>query len=366
MDDRRWRRRHGAQKDRRTAAGLWKAFRHSPFFAATALVLILPIAAGSFAGFYTYAFADPTPRSVPVALVGARDTAHSEAFVAGMEKALGARLVVRRFDTYRQALTAVEEQQVFAVLDARPDGFELTVSGASGASVAQALTQAAPREAAGAGIAVSVRDAKPLQRGDPRGLALFYITLAAVIIGFAGANQLSVNATGLNAGERIAFTGAYALLGAFVVIAVVDWTLHAITLPFPRSWLILALTMFVSGMVFTMFNTLLGRWAIAPTWGLMVVLGSPSSGGFVSWPLLPSALGLLGQWLPPGASISAQHTAVYFPGHQHVMPYLVLGAWALLSCTVFLLWRHRHPAGRPGPEPARRPRIRPLPPGRGQ
>lgn len=76
----------------------------------------------------------------------------------------------------------------------------------------------------------------------------------------------------------------------------------------------------------------------------------------------PSALGLLGQWLPPGASISAQHTAVYFPGHQH-MPYLVLGAWALLSCAVFLLWRHRHPAGRPGPESARRSRIRPLPPG---
>ncbi len=89
-----------------------------------------------------------------------------------------------------------------------------------------------------------------------------------------------------------------------------------------QSWLILALTMFTSGMVFSMFNTLMGRWAMLPTWGLMVLLGNPSSGGAVSWPLLPSAL--------------------------------VLAGWAVLSCTVFWVWRHRHPGGRetvPAPGP---------------
>jgi hypothetical protein len=97
-----------------------------------------------------------------------------------------------------------------------------------------------------------------------------------------------------------------------------------------------------------MFNTLFGRWAMLPTWGLMVLLGNPSSGGAVSWPLLPSPLGVIGRWLPPGASVNAQHTAVYFPGHQHAFPFLVLAGWALLSCTVFWLWRHRHPGGRGG------------------
>jgi hypothetical protein len=66
----------------------------------------------------------------------------------------------------------------------------------------------------------------------------------------------------------------------------------------------------------------------------------------VSWPLLPSALGAIGRWLPPGASVNAQHTAVYFPGHQHVLPFLVLAGWSLLSCGVFLNWSHRHPGGR--------------------
>jgi hypothetical protein len=44
----------------------------------------------------------------------------------------------------------------------------------------------------------------------------------------------------------------------------------------------------------------------------------------------------VGRWLPPGASVNAQHTAVYFPGNLHVLPYLVLAAWALAGVTVFL------------------------------
>ncbi|MGH3325981.1 MAG: ABC transporter permease, partial [Streptomyces sp.] len=67
----------------------------------------------------------------------------------------------------------------------------------------------------------------------------------------------------------------------------------------------------------------------------------PSSGGAVSWPLLPSLLGAVGRWLPPGASVNAQHTAVYFPGNVHVQPYLVLAAWALAGTTVFWVLNKR-------------------------
>lgn len=167
-----------------------------------------------------------------------------------------------------------------------------------------------------------------------------------MVIGFVGAIQLSVHARALTAAERIAFTAGYALLGGFAIAAAVDWLLGALDLPFVESWLILALTMFASGMTFTMFNTWMGRWAMIPTWGVMVVLGNPSSGGAVSWPLLPSALGVIGRWLPPGASVNAQHTAVYLAGHQHAFPFLVLAGWALVSCAVFLIWQHRHPGGR--------------------
>ncbi|MEU7546146.1 ABC transporter permease [Streptomyces sparsogenes] len=338
------------RQDRRGRPSWWSAFRHSPFFSATVVVLIISAGAGLFAGSYTYAFANPTPHRIPTAVVlPDHGTATEKAFVDGMEKALHASLRLHVYPTYPRAREAVEEQTVFAVLRARGRGVALDVSGASGASVAQVLTEAAPKVGRALGVPVLVRDVNPLQPGDPRGLAIFYISLAAVVIGFIGAIQLSVHARALEPGERIAFTVAYALLGGFAIAAIVDWGLGALDLPFLESWMILALTMFTSGMVFSMFNVLFGRWALIPTWGLMVLLGNPSSGGAVSWPLLPSLLGHIGRWLPPGGSVNAQHTAVYFRGHQHAFPFLVLAAWALLGCAVFWTWRHRHPGGRETP-----------------
>nr|WP_307826687.1 ABC transporter permease [Streptomyces pactum] len=318
------------------------------------LCLILAGAAGFFAGSYTYAMANPTPHRLPVAVVGEHRSPSGQAFLAGMEKALDTSLRIRPYEDDRAARRAVEEQEVFAVLELGGERVRLDLSGASGASVAELLARAGPEVGRETGVPVTVRDINPLQEGDPRGLALFYISLAAVIVGFVGAIQLSVHARALNPGERIAFTAGYALLCGFAIAAVVDWLLGAVDLPFVESWLILALTLFTSGMVFSMFNTLFGRWAMLPTWGLMVLVGNPSSGGAVSWPLLPSPLGVIGQWLPPGASVNAQHTAVYFGDHQHAFPFLVLGGWAVLSSTVFWVWRHRHPGGRdvPAREPA--------------
>ncbi|GHF60045.1 hypothetical protein GCM10010218_47030 [Streptomyces mashuensis] len=330
-----------------TAGARLRAFRHSPFFPATVLLLILACAAGLFAGSYTYAMANPTPHRIPIAVTGVPPSeATHDRFVQGMEHALHAELRLRHYATYAAARDAVAEQRVYAVLRSRPGSAGLDVSGASGATVAQLLAETAPRVGQAIGTPVAVRDINPMQSGDPRGLALFYISLAAVIVGFVGAIQLGVHARELEPGERIAFTAGYALLGGFTIAAVVDWGLGALHLPFVESWLILALTMFTSGMVFTAFNTLVGRWAILPTWGVMVLLGNPSSGGAVSWPLLPSLLGSVGRWLPPGASVNAQHTAVYFRGHQHAFPFVVLAVWAGVSAVVFWSWRHRHPGGR--------------------
>ncbi|MFC9430470.1 ABC transporter permease [Streptomyces sp. NPDC056987] len=337
---------HRAPRSRTRAAERWRAFTASPFLPAVVLMFILAAAAGLFAGSYTYNMANPTPRRIPAAVVGPTDTAEARAFVGGMEKALAASLELHPYPTDAAARRAVEQQEVFAILTFRPTGVDFAVAGAAGASVAQVLTETAAAVSRAVGVPVRISDVKPLQKGDPRGLALFYISLAAVIVGFVGAIQLSVHARGLDPGERIAFTVAYSLLGAFAIASVVDWLLGALRLPFAESWLILAFTMFTSGMVFTMFNTLMGRWAMLPTWGLMVLLGNPSSGGAVSWPLLPSVLGHIGRWLPPGASVNAQHTAVYFGNAQHVFPFAVLAGWALVSCCVFWFWRHRHPGGR--------------------
>ncbi|MET8328847.1 ABC transporter permease [Streptomyces sp. NPDC005181] len=337
---------HGEHARAPARGDRWAAFKASPYLPAVVLLFIIAAAAGLFAGSYTYAMANPTPRNIPAAVVGDPDTLGDKVFLDRLEVALDASLVLRPYATEAEARTALEEQKVFGILRSEDGGVGLDVASASGASVAQLLAESTLKVGEAAQVPVKVKDVKPLQRGDPRGLALFYISLAAVIIGFVGAIQLSVHAKALPPLDRIAFTVAYALLGGFAIAAVVDWMLGSVDLPFLQSWMILAFTMFTTGMVFTMFNALMGRWAMIPTWGLMVLLGSPSSGGAVSWPLLPSVLGFIGRWLPPGASVNAQHAAVYYQGHQRVFPYLVLAGWSLVSCTVFLVWHHRNPGDR--------------------
>jgi hypothetical protein len=238
--------------------------RGPPFLPATVLVFILAIAAGLFAGSYTYILANPTPHRIPVAVVDAGTAVPEpdQRFLDTMDRELNGSLHPLHYDTPEAAREAVESQRVFAILDVRTAArIPVDVSGASGSSVAQVVTTAAAEASRRTGIPIAVTDINPLQPGDPRGLAIFYITLAAVIIGFVGAIQLSVHAGALTAVQRIGFTVAYALLGGFAIAALVDWWLGALTLPFVQSWGILAFTMFTSGMIFSMFSVLFGRWS---------------------------------------------------------------------------------------------------------
>ncbi|QKW37070.1 ABC transporter permease [Actinomadura sp. NAK00032] len=316
----------------------WADFRASPYLPAAVLLLILTVAAGLFAGSYCYAMANPAPRHIPVAVVG---QGQSTAFLQTLDGHLDASLAVQKYPSYSEAAAAIEEQRAFAIIVLNGPQAALDTAAASGASVARILTQAAPAAGQAAGVPVTVRDIKPLQPTDPQGLAIFYISLAAVIIGFVGAIQFNVHAAALTPAARIAFTAAYAALGGLAICTVVDHGLGVLHLPFRESWSISALTMLTSGMVFTMFNALIGRWAMIPTWGLMVLIGNPSSGGAVSWPLLPSPLGTIGRWLPPGASVDAQHTAIYFHDHQRAQPFITLAAWTLTCTAIYLIWHHR-------------------------
>lgn len=318
---------------------IWSEFRNSRFLPATVIVLILGCAAGLFVGAYTYATANPKPERIPIAVVGGLPTIQAQELEAELETALGSSLDIQHVADRASALTLVQEQKAFAIIETTPGSSELTlyVSSASGQTVATLLEESVPPILDHDGFTVSTTDINPLQDGDPHGLTIFYMTIASVVVGFVGAVQLGVNAKALRPWERIGFTAAYALLGGFAMSAVVDWLLGALRLPFVESWLIVALTMFTCGMVFTMFSALFGRWAMIPTWAIMILLGNPSSGGSVSWPLLPRMLATIGGWLPPGASVYAQHTAVYFPSHQHIWPFLVLFGWSAVSVVVYLV-----------------------------
>ncbi|WP_460308525.1 ABC transporter permease [Actinocorallia aurea] len=319
---------------------------------AAAITVIVAVAAGLFAGSYCFNLAHPTPHHVPVGTL--RNDHRAERFITAWDGRLNTELVVHTFSDQASALRAVDSQKIFALVrsDTGSDSdVALQLVPAAGASVARVLKQEAPAAAHEAGVSLHTTELHPLQAGDPQGLAIFYLTLAAVVLGFMGAAQLNAHAGQLRLRERVLAIACYSALGAAAICAVVDWIEHILDLPIVESWAILAVTMFTCGLMFTAFHVLVGRWAILPTWLLLVMVGNPSSGGAVSSALLPEPTRALGRWLPPGASVSAQHTAIYFNDHQHFTPFLTLAAWCTVAAATAWGWRRRRCAAQPSAAP---------------
>ena len=175
-----------------------------------------------------------------------------------------------------------------------------SLSSALGPSVARLLSVALPAAAADAGLTLLTRDLHPLPSQDPGGLAVFYLTLGATILGFVTTFQLRANARPLPLPPWLAFTGGLAILGSFVLAVLVTKVLHALAAPLFPAWGVLCLQMITASAFAALMSVLVGKWAIVPTWLLFVVLGNTSSGGAVSPALLPEPFRFLSRALPSG------------------------------------------------------------------
>jgi hypothetical protein len=114
-----------------------------------------------------------------------------------------------------------------------------------------------------------------------------------------------------------------------MLTAVVGPLIGALHAPLGELWLALSAEVATAALFNSTMITLVGRWAIVPTWGFFVAFGNASSGGAVAPPLLPSFYGFIGRFLPAGATVEIVRNATYFPGHQHVEPMIVEAAWVL-------------------------------------
>lgn len=105
--------------------------------------------------------------------------------------------------------------------------------------------------------------------------------------------------------------------------------------------------------VAALMATLIGRWAIIPTWLLFVVLGNTSSGGAVAPALLPEPFSFLSRALPSGATVSLLRTSAYFPGAPRLEPALVLTGWAVAAVGGLLIATRVLGRGPGTPDPPR-------------
>jgi hypothetical protein len=301
-------------------------------------VLIAFVMGSLFTFSYIDALGRPTARRITTGVVGS--SVHQQAFIDALEKTADKGLILKDYPSQQAAENAMARQELYAslIFDPRvPDAVAVLLSSASGPSVTRLLSVALPTAATASHFTLLTKDLHPLPSEDPSGLAVFYITLGATILGFVTTFQLRANARPLPLPPWLAFTGGLAILGSLVLVVLVTKVLHALDAPMLEAWGVLALQMITASAVAALMAVLIGKWAIIPTWLLFVVLGNTSSGGAVAPALLPEPFRFLSRALPTGATVSFLRTSAYFPDASRLEPLVVLICWAVLAVAGLLL-----------------------------
>jgi FtsH-binding integral membrane protein len=333
-----------AAPEPRARRRLLRLLTQPPYRNAALVMAIAVTMVAIFAVSYTLALGRPTPHDIPAGVVG--DTGRRPGTIRALQDAAGSGLSLTRYASLARAKHAIDEQRVYAVLVLTGSRPRLFVASAAGTSVARVLEQAAQAVPARAGGPLQVIDLHPLPPTDPQGLVSFYVTLAATILGFVTMFQLRANASGMSLRAWLVCIVVLALVGGLVLALVTDPVLKALRGPFPELWAALAAEVAAAALFNSAMLTLIGRWAIIPTWGLFIAIGNAASGGAVAPPLLPAFYRFVGQFLPNGATVETIRNAVYFTAHQHLEPILVEAAWitgALLLLLIAATRRGRTP-----------------------
>jgi hypothetical protein len=304
---------------------------------ATAVPVIVTLAVLAF----TWPTARIAPNDLPVGLVGTGTASQHAAFALSQTDPGGFQLhLYRDVDAAR---AAIRDRTVYGAIDVAPTGTTLYTADAASPTVAQLLTTVAQRIAAGSGSTtpVTVVDVVPFASTDPHGavlsatilpLVLGAEILAVVIAALVGFKPAWRQLTALSAGAAV--TGA----GAYLVAQTYLGTLPGNGL---ATWGALAATVFAISTTTAGLFDLIGGVGIGIGAALMVLLGNPFSGVTSAPQLLPDPVGVVGQWLPPGAGGSLIRDATYFAGHGIAQHIAVLGLWSVFGVVAIVIGHRR-------------------------
>ncbi len=306
-----------------------------------AVVVLVPV----LVALALWAFAWPAARTAPHDLpLGVAGSATATAQVEQRLEAREGAFEIHRYADESAARDAIEDRTVYGAVVATERGPKLLTASAASPVVAQMLQQAVTQQVGG--TQVQTVDVVPASADDPRGAALTSSVLPMALAGI-GAGAV-VTLLGLRGRRAVgALIGAAALVGA-VAAAIADSWLGALT----GNWWAEAGTLGLSTLAVSAAVAGLAALFGTPGIGLgafvMMLLGNPFSGASSAPEMLPEPVGVIGQWLPPGAGASLLRSVSFFDGAAAAGPALTLTWWAALGLGAVMLGsvlrRRRAPA----------------------
>ncbi|MEU4082407.1 hypothetical protein DEJ45_31220 [Streptomyces venezuelae] len=307
-----------------------------------AVMVLIPFVVTLTLWAFAWPAARTAPRDLPIGIAGPATV------VTALEQDLARHegaFEVHRYEDGAAARAAIAERDVYGAVVATPGGTELLTASAASPVVAgllrEAVTSLAPE-----GTRVQVTDVVAAPAGDPRGAVLASSLLPLALAGAAAGVVTTL--LGLRGGRAVAALAGAAALAGLVGAALAHSWLGALGGNWWAEAGVLGLTVLAIGSTFAGLAALVGKPGLGLGALLMILLGNPFSGVSSAPELLPTAVGTLGQWLPPGAAGSALRSVSSFEGAAAGGPLLALFLWAAAGLTATALGARRRST-----EPAR-------------
>jgi hypothetical protein len=330
---------------------------HPPWRQLVIIAVLLPLMIVLAVLAFAWPAARIAPRGLPVGLVGTGPA--SQQVLDGLTRS---GFDVRLYADEASARSAIEDRDLYGAFAVGTDSLTVLEASAASPSVAQLLSTAGQRLAAGraaSGVprqAVQVRDIDVVATAasDPRGLVLPSALLPMTICGVIMASVIAL-VLGFRPAWRqimaLVVVSATAGLGAYLIA---QGFLGALPHEAVATWAALSLTVLAIAAATAGLIALIGPAGLGLGILLMIFIGNPFSGATSAPELLPAPVGTIGQWLPPGAGVSLLRSTAYFNGHGASGHLTVLIAWIALGVVAIAVGHHApfRFAARRTPKPA--------------
>ncbi|MBO3749425.1 ABC transporter permease [Streptosporangiaceae bacterium NEAU-GS5] len=296
------------------------------------VAFIQPIVTGILIGtafllVFLFALHHPSPRHVPVGVVGAPAGVVSTLNSGGAIDAVALR-------DEAQARDQVAKGEVDAAYVAGAPQAQLLVAGARGPLEVRTLSAIFTPIAEQSGATLKEEDVVPIDPDDPNGISVFYLifgmTLGAFLFGQGVHAFGKMMPLARKVLQTVVFSAALSIIATAITVGWVG--------VLPGNALAVGGVMFLLagsiGALTIAITTILGDIGVAVATIIALIFGTAVSGGAAPADFLPAGFGAFSSWLPPGAAVRALRDVVYYDAGAAFGPVLILLAWIVASAVV--------------------------------
>ncbi|WP_010541006.1 ABC transporter permease [Dietzia alimentaria] len=338
----------------------------SRFWRYTSLFLFPFLMVGMMISVMLGAMDKPTPREMPVAVVGTT-IEQAQQTIDGLNSQMEGLFDLDAVATTEQARERVAAREVvgaFVLPTPGAPAATLLVNEAGGSPAQQIVSQVFAQVASGQQVDLVTEDVAPLPTSDSAGNVSMYIAMGWILAGFlvivVGANAAP---TSRPLRRLLPITAVYAVVMSGFVWLIAGPITGAISEHFWPLLGVGAIAIFCVAMFSAVLERLLGMLAVIPVVGVLMFLGVPSSNGALSIYMEPTIFRILHDYLPMPAAVESIRSILYFDGDVvpgHLLTFAIVGVISLVL--VMLIDRikplrttidhHTEPATPPAPAPA--------------